>query len=503
MLISFIILSSQLIRNTMKKLLFCIPVFFSISLFAQKVHKEIPAMRITASIKIDGNLDEPVWKDAPAALDYTEFRPTPFRKEDNAVRTDVRMLYNDEGIYLGGYCHERTKDSISRELIGRDGFGNNDFIGFIFDTYQDKINGFEYFVTPLGEQMDAKVSPNPDGNNEDFSWNAVWKSAAKIHEDGWSFEIFLPFSAIRFSKKNIQDWGLNIIRRRSQTGQQLAWNPVDVTVNGILTQNGLWKHLENIKPPVRLQLSPYLSLYFNHYPYNKPGVKNWTSSINGGMDVKYGISQALTLDMTLIPDFGQVQSDNQVLNLTPFEVKFNEYRSFFTEGTELFNQGNLLYTRRIGGMPIHYYDVQEYTMSNEHLVSNPTESRLINATKISGRLQNGLGIGFLNALTAPQYAVVGNTQGEERKIQTNPLTNYNILVLNQSLKHNSSIGLINTNVMRGSHDYSANVVAGLVDLNDKKNMWKIGGKVAFSSLIGYLPGSKNQNGYSHTIYFGK
>ncbi|HUP12535.1 MAG TPA: carbohydrate binding family 9 domain-containing protein, partial [Niastella sp.] len=158
--------------------------------FAQAPAKTIAAQRTTAVIKIDGVLNEPEWKAAPAALGYTEFRPTPFKAEDTANRTEVYMLYNDEGIYLAGYCHERSRDSISAELNGRDGFGNNDFIGFIFDTYNDKINAFEYFVTPYGEQMDAKMSPvsTPNSNSEDFTWNAVWKSAAKINGDGWSFE---------------------------------------------------------------------------------------------------------------------------------------------------------------------------------------------------------------------------------------------------------------------------------------------------------------------------
>ena len=196
-------------------------------------------------------IDDVAWKDAPTALGYTELRPTPFRKEEEANRTEVYLLYTDEGIYLGGYCHEKSKDSISTELRGRDGFGNNDWIGFVFDTYDDKINGFEYFTTPLGEQMDSKVSPNQNGNNEDFSWNAVWKSAAIIHDDGWSFEMFIPFSAIRFSKKNIQDWGLNIFRRRQRTGQQVFWNTLNPEVNGFLTQNGKWTGLENIKPPLR------------------------------------------------------------------------------------------------------------------------------------------------------------------------------------------------------------------------------------------------------------
>jgi hypothetical protein len=471
--------------------------------FSQQLHRMLPAKRATGIIKIDGVLDEAAWKDAPAALGYTEFRPTPFRQEDSADRTEVYMLYSDEGIYLGGYCHERTKDSISAELNGRDGFGNNDYMGFIFDTYVDKINAFEYFITPLGEQMDAKVSPNPNGNNEDFSWNAVWKSAAKIHDDGWSFEMFIPFSAIRFSKKSLQDWGLNITRRRKKTDQQVTWNPFDVNINGFLTQEGFWTGLENIHPPLRLQFSPYLSFYSNHYPYNLPGVKNWTSSVSGGMDVKYGISQAITLDMTLVPDFGQVQSDNTVLNLTPFEVKYNENRSFFTEGTELFTKGNFFYSRRVGGVPLHYYDVQNSLASNEHIVSNPVESKLINATKISGRLQSGLGIGFFNAVTEPEYAVIEDDSNHRRKIETNPLTNYNIMVLNQSLKHNSSITLINTSVLRKGTDYNANVAAALFDFNDRTNTWNFGGKVATSSLAGYLPGGKNSNGYSHTIYFGK
>ena len=465
--------------------------------------KKLSAKRTDQSIKIDGTIDEIAWKDAPAALGYTEFRPTPFRKEEEANKTEVYILYNDEGLFIGGYCHEKTKDSISTELRGRDGFGNNDFIGFVFDTYDDKINGFEYFTTPLGEQMDAKMAPSQNGRNEDFSWNAVWKSAAQIHEDGWSFELFIPFSAIRFSKKNVQDWGLNITRRRQKTGQQVAWNPIDPNVNGFLTQEGFLTGLENIKPPLRLQFSPYFSTYVNHYPGNTTGKSNWTSSVNGGMDVKYGISQAITLDMTLIPDFGQVKSDNTVLNLTPFEVKYNENRAFFTEGTELFNKGNLFYSRRVGGRPLHYFNVYDQMGTSDKLISNPSETRLANATKISGRLQNGLGVGLFNAITRPTYAIIEGDNKVQRKIETSPLTNYNILVLDQTLKHNSSVSFINTNVWRSGKDYDANVTAGLFDFNDKTNTWNVGGKIASSKKINYLPGNKTETGYSHSIYFGK
>lgn len=484
--------------------LVCALLVFPLMIFSQAVPKTLPAKRASGPIKIDGKIKEAAWKDASAALGFTEFRPTPFRVEDPDTRTEVYMLYSDEGIYLAGYCYERTRDSISYELNGRDGFGNNDYIGFVFDTYYDKINGFEYLVTPMGEQMDAKMSPNPGGNSEDFSWNAVWKSAAAIHNDGWTFEVFIPFSAIRFSKKNVQDWGFNITRRRQKTGQQFTWNPIDVNISGFLTQEGVWTGLENIQPPLRLQFSPYFSTYINHYPYKQQELNNWTSSVNGGMDVKYGISQAFTLDVTLIPDFGQVESDRRVLNLTPFEVKYTENRPFFTEGTELFNKGNLFYPRRIGIDPVRLHSTRQYATQTEEVIEDPQESKLINAIKLSGRTKNGLGIGVLNAITNSRYAVLRDTISEQqREVLTDPLTNYNIVVLNQSLKNNSSISLVNSNVLRNGPDYDANVTAALFDFNDKKNMWNLGGKAVTSNLLGYLPNGKTLTGFSYNAYFGK
>ena len=219
------------------------------------------------------------------------------------------------------------------------------------------------------------------------------------------------------------------------------------------------------------------------------------------MDVKYGISEGFTLDMTLVPDFGQVQSDNKVLNLSPFEVKYNENRPFFTEGTELFNKGNLFYSRRVGGAPIRAGDVYNQLNTGEEVVKNPQESKLINATKISGRTKDGLGIGFFNAITKPMYAEVEDAYGHKREVETGPLTNYNIMVLDQSLKNNSSVSLINTNVMRDGSDYDANVSAGLFNLNNKKNTFNWNGKFALSQLM--TPSTKNTNGYSHDLGFGK
>ncbi|MBC7535564.1 MAG: carbohydrate binding family 9 domain-containing protein [Ferruginibacter sp.] len=482
--------------NFLKTAAIAIALLYTLPGFSQLQKKKIAAKKVAASLKIDGVLDDLAWKEAPLFDTFVELRPVPFRKELPENRTEVYILYSNEGIFVGGYLHEQKKDSIASELIGRDGFGNNDFIGVVFDTYNDKLNGFEYFVTPLGEQMDAKVSPNINGNSEDFSWNAVWQSACRIRQDGWTFEMFIPYAAIRFGKKKIQDWGLNIIRRRQKSGQQLFWQPLDPTANGFLTQEGFLTGIEDIKPPLRLQLSPYLSTYLNHNGVDKKS----EVIVNGGMDVKYGLNQAFTLDMTLIPDFGQVQTDNNFLNLSPFEQRFNENRTFFTEGTELFSKGNLFYSRRIGIDPVYKRGVSFDT--SHTLIEDPAQAKIINATKISGRTQKGLGVGILNALTQPQYAILQNkVTGEKSKLETMPLTNYNIFVLDQTLKHNSSISFVNTNVWRSGKDYDANVSSALFDFNDKKNMWNIGGNISVSNIMGV--DNKSVTGYAHSVYFGK
>lgn len=491
--------------HSYRSLVLTMLLFGCFSAMSQQVTRKLPAKRTTKPVKIDGLIIEAAWKEGAKMDSLYDFRINVGALEEHVNRTEAWLMYDDEGIYFGGYCYERSRDSIASELSGRDGFGMNDYIGIIFDTYYDQLNGFEYFLTPLNEQWDSKMTP-PNGNNggEDFSWNAVWKSGVVIHKDGWSFEMFIPYSAIRFGKKPVQNWGINITRRRRKTEQQYTWNPVDPNKSGFLTQEGIWEGVANIKPPLRLQFSPYFSVYANHFPLNQAGEKNWTSQINGGMDVKFGINQAFTFDATLIPDFGQVQSDNQVLNLTPFEVKFNENRTFFTEGTELFSKGNLFYSRRIGGTPIHLYDAYGKVDTGEVMLKNPTESKLINASKVSGRTTSGLGIGLLNAVTKAQHATIEdvNTK-QQRKVETDPLTNYNILVLDQTLRNNSSVTLINTNVYRSGKDYDANVTAALFDFNDKKNMWNFGGKVANSNLFGYATDRNTLSGLSTSLYFGK
>ncbi|MDB5253296.1 MAG: carbohydrate binding family 9 protein [Flaviaesturariibacter sp.] len=468
---------------------------------AQNPVRQLPAKRTTASLKIDGDLNEAAWKEAVPATDFIEWRPNAGAREIN--KTEIYILYDNTSIYVGGYCHEKTRDSISRELIGRDAVGVNDFVGVIIDTYNDKINAAGFYVTPYGEQYDAKYS---SANGEDGSWNAVWSSEAKIHNDGWSFEMRIPYSALRFVSRENQTWGLNITRRRNKTGQQFMWNPVDPNKNGFINQEGEWTGIGKIQSPIRLSFSPYLSGYVNHYPYKKvtgdSKEKDWTTAFNGGMDVKYGISESFTLDMTLVPDFGQVRSDNKVLNLGPFEQRYGEQRPFFTEGTELFNKGNLFYSRRVGDVPLHYGDVYDWADAKHvDVVENPQAAKLVNATKVSGRTKKGLGIGVFNAVTKPMYAVLEDASGNREKVQTSPLTNYNIVVFDQTLKNNSSVSLINTNVLRSGAERDANVTAGLFDINNKKNTYNWNGKVAISQVFDPVRG--NVTGYNHNLGFAK
>jgi hypothetical protein len=483
----------------MRLFFFFILTTLSLQLFAQQpVPKQLAAKRTIASIKIDGIIDEPAWKDAQPATEFVEWRPNAGAVENPTNKTLVYLLYDNTSVYIGGYCHERTKDSIARELIGRDKVGVNDFVGVIFDTYNDKINGFGFYVTPYGEQFDAKYS-NTAG--EDDSWNGVWDSEAKVNEDGWSFEMRIPYSALRFVSGDNQSWGLNITRRRNKTGQQYMWSPVDPKVNGFINQEGLWTGIEKINAPVRLSFSPYFSAYVNHYPAQNQKTKTWSSSVNGGMDVKYGISDAFTLDMTLIPDFGQVRSDNKVLNLSPFEVRYQENRPFFTEGTELFSKGNLFYSRRIGSTPLRFGQASGNLGANEEVIENPLESKLVNATKISGRTRKGLGVGFFNAITKPMYAKVEDSVAKtSRQVQTGALTNYNIVVIDQTLKNNSAISFINTSTIRNGRDRDANVSAALFDFNNKENTYNWNGKFALSQI--FIEG-KNTRGYSHNLGFGK
>lgn len=474
--------------------IFLFSLFISNS-FAQDL-RSVSATRVVNAPKIDGDLNDEAWQDLESADNFIQRSPNPGAISNK--KTEVKIVYDDVAIYIGAMMFDEKPDSILRELTTRDNEANADLFGLIIDTYNDDLNGYGFFVSAAGVQIDARYS---SGDNQDFYWDAVWYSETKINENGWVAELKIPYGALRFPKTAEQNWGINFIRKIRRTREDSFWNEIKPQVNGFVNQFGNLTGVTNIKSPLRLSVTPYVSSYIENYPYNEQGKSNNSYSLNGGMDIKYGINESFTLDMTLVPDFGQVQSDNRVLNLSPFEVQYNENRQFFTEGTELFNRANLFYSRRIGAQPINFYAPYFELGEKEYVKENPSTSQLINATKVSGRTNKNLGIGIFNATSKPMYAIVSDSAGNTRKVETAPLTNYNILVFDQALKNNSYISLINTNVTRNGSEYDANVTGTEFKLANKKNTYALIGDGSLSQI--YYPNIKPNLGYKYSLFAGK
>ncbi len=448
----------------------------------------------TEPIKIDGQLDDKAWNSVPFESGFTQNYP---KTGDPCTRkTLFKMGYDNTSLYIAAVLYD-DKDSIFYTLSERDDFGNGDYFGVIIDPYQGGNNAFGYFVTAAGVQRDAYYF----GSSADGTWNAVWESKTTKTDSAWIVEIQIPFSAIRFPRQEVQTWSINFIRQIRRNRENAYWNPVDPEKFGLLNQFGILEGIKGIQPPVRLAFSPYASALTSHYP--NPNGKNWDFAYGLGMDVKYGITDAFTLDMTLVPDFTNVRTDDQVLNLTPFEVRFNENRQFFTEGMELYNIGDVFYSRRIGGVPLRYRDINGEAQDTigEYVSKNPSIAQLINATKISGRTKQGIGVGILNAVTNRTIGVISDSVGGARNYITDPWTNYNIFSISQNLPNNSVFSVMNTNTTREGEFYDANVsvVSGLY--RNKANSFSIGG----TAKLSYLYGSSidNKLGYNYGLSAAK
>src|SRR5690606_17184465 len=317
-------------------ILFC-RIFVKAQEINTNFRKKNNLVKLTELPKIDGVLDDWVWQNAPVATDFVERQPNNGKPISDSLRTEVKVVYDDRGIYFGATMADPEPDKIFKELTERDGIGNDDFFFILLNGYNDHQQSLQFIVTAAGVQYDAKMT----NGNEDPSWNGVWYSGVKINADGWVAEIFIPYSEIRFPEGNDQIWGLQMEREFRRDRKRFSWNFVDNRKGAFSIYDGEIHGIQNIDPPTRLSFQPYLSGYLNNYDGESEFV------FNGGMDLKYGINDAFTLDMILIPDFGQTKFDPTVLNLTAFEVQYEEQRPFFTEGTELFNKGNLFYSRRV------------------------------------------------------------------------------------------------------------------------------------------------------------
>jgi hypothetical protein len=467
----------------------CIILLVTSKMFGQNPKKTLHTKSTTEKIIIDGKFDEASWKNAEIATDFLMNNPDNGKPEKPERKSEVKVIYTNEALYIAASLYDNEPLKIGKELTLRDNFVTADHFGVQLNGYNDGQQEFRFFVSAAGVQMDCVYTEN---NGEDFSWDAIWDSQTAITETGWVVEMKIPYAAIRFPSDVKQTWGINFYREIIRDRQQFSWNLINNNINNEANQAGILEGIENIKTPTRLFLIPYASTYLTGNASQKT-----IGEVRGGLDIKYGINDAFTLDAILVPDFGQVRFDNVILNLTAFEQQFTENRPFFTEGTDLFNKGNLLYSRRIGEVPS--FEVEE----NETVVDNLGAIRLINAAKISGRTKSGLGIGFLNAATENTSVTVKNEDtGTTRLLKIAPFTNYNVIVLDQRFRKNSSIAFINTNVMREGTFRDANVSALAWDLNTKSNSYNISGDFKFS-YVNEIPNLEDRKGINSYFNFGK
>ncbi|WP_299215709.1 DUF5916 domain-containing protein [uncultured Dokdonia sp.] len=440
------------------------------SVLAQK--KELTATRIDTPPKIDGILDDAIWSKLPAYGDFQMFEPGNEGTIEDAFRTEVKMAYDDRAVYVAAYMYDPSPDSIASQFSQRDEiFVQADHFMVALNTYDDGINETRFYVTSAGTIGDQRVTQN----DRDFGFNVVFQCRVSRDEKGWYAEYRIPYNALRFPVVDIQNWSVNFYRRLLRKNETHTWSRIQRGIGRDTQYNGIVNGVQNIDPPVRLTFFPFAQA--QTITFDGENQTNFA----GGLDIKYGLSDSFTLDAQLIPDFGQVAFDNVRLNLGPFEQTFGENRSFFTEGIDLFQKGEIFFSRRIGGSPSGSVD---NLAENEEIIEQPDNVKLLNSVKLSGRTKNGLGVGVLNSVGENTFAIIRDTiTGESREERIEPLTNYNVVVVDQQFNQNSSVSLINTSVIRsGSNFRDANVTAGVFDIADKGNNYRGSGRAVISNV---------------------
>lgn len=399
-----------------KKIWFLLPailILFGKS-FAQE-NRTVNAYQLDSSIEIDGRLDEEAWSEAEAATGFLQFSPeegSPATQE-----TEVRVLYGDGGVYVGALLYDENPSEIEQALGRRDDYNRADWFVVSFDSRFNRQNAFTFGVNAAGIQYDGIRSSGGFGGGPgipgvDESWDAVWYSDVRVTNDGWVVEMQIPYSMLRFPESEIQTWGIHFTRTIPRLGEVTEWPLVPrVERDNLIAQFGYLQNIRDIEPKPNIQVRPYIVSGFNSgEDPTDPGEVSTNTNIDVGGDIKVGLGPNITLDATINPDFGQVEADPAVLNLTAFETFFQEQRPFFVEGIEIYEfsvgRGELLYTRRIGA-----------------------EDPIIGATKLSGRTENGLSFGVLSAMTGEDFQ---------------PNRNYSVARANQQIGDFSSLGGILT-----------------------------------------------------------
>lgn len=420
----------------------------SLRVSKKKLTPSIQALRLRneSTFTFDGKLDDRIWRSAPTATGFTQREPHDGKPATE--KTEAHIAYDDQYLFVGIKAYDSSKDSIAATLFRRDGSAYSDWVYVNIDSYNDNRTSFNFAVNPRGIRKDILTY---NDTNEDIRWDAVWEAKTDIQDDGWSVEMKIPLSQIRFNTNHsVQTWGINFQRRIARKNEISFWSPTPQNASGLVSRYGNLTGIKNLENPDRLEIMPYASSSLTRAPgvstdpfYNS---NDFSGSI--GADLKYGLTSDLTLTATINPDFGQVEADPATINLTAFETFFEEQRPFFLEGTDIFQFGRtetyntfgnplIFYSRRIGRQP------QGQVSSagiDANFVDSPDQTTIAGAAKVSGKTNSGLSIGLLNAFTTKENAVyIPSSGNQEENLTIEPPANYFVGRVKQDFNEGKTI----------------------------------------------------------------
>jgi len=474
-------------------LVFCL--FLSERITAQKTPENKVTKRIYTTQKlnktpiIDGDISDDAWNVVEWSSDFTEKEPDEGTPPE--YQTAFKIMYDAKYLYVALRALDAEPDLIQKRLSRRDGF-QGDRINVIIDSYHDKRTAFVFTVTAAGVKGEEIASQN--GNNWDESWNPIWYTNAKVDEKGWTAEMKIPFSQLRFGKAKEQIWGLNVNRTIFRLQERSLWQRIPNDQAGFISEAGELHGLKDLVSQKQLEIQPFTVLQQDIYPAEagNPYRDGNDFKFNAGLDAKIGITNDLTLDLTVNPDFGQVEADPGAIALDGFQIFFKEQRPFFVENFNIFDfkfanrSDNLFYSRRIGRNPQRNASLADGEFANE-----PQNSTILGAAKFSGKTKYGWSIGVLESLTANEYAKIRQTDGAEREEIVEPMTNYFVARAQKDFnQRNSFVGGMFTATNRFADGnftelHKSAYTAGIdFQHNWKNRAYYLDGSVIFSNVSG-------------------
>ncbi len=453
------------------------------------VEKSVTAVRALEPVTVDGRLEEPVWKRA-GSNGFTQNDPQD--GEPSTERTDVWVAYDDKALYVAAFCYDSNPSEIRGRLGRRDGQTDSDWFIFAVDPYFDKRTGFMFGVNPAGSIMDRALS---NDIADDESWDGVWEWKTAVNGEGWTVEMKIPFNQIRFPKREEYVWGVNFLRIIKRKNETASFSWVPKSEPAFVSRFARLEGIQGIIPGRHIEVLPYAvsQAQFGPAEEGNPFQTGKRARLNAGFDLKVGLKSNLTLDATVNPDFGQVEVDPAVINLSAYETFFEEKRPFFIEGASIFNgfgrggvylnaninwpQPTFFYSRRIGRAPQGYVTEPGY-------VNFPDRTTILGAAKLSGKLGGSWNMGFISALTGREYAAI-DQGGLRLQEEVEPFSYYGIFRAQKDINEGrQGLGVIATGVVR---DLRSETLSGILNKNafslavdgwtflDKDKTWVVGG----------------------------